>query len=73
MKLINDTLKSPSGKWSRKSITMLVSFVICVIIWFLDQVIQLKVSEFIFWGFISLTGGISLTTILDKHNEKDSF
>ena len=71
-KLINDTLKSPSGKWSRKSLTMFVSFVILIVMWLLDQVFQLKVSEFIFWGFTSLAGGISLMTVLDKYsNEKD--
>ena len=72
MKIINDTLKN-NGKWSRKSLTAFVSFVIAVIIggyivvsdWFLQKEINRYAID-VFFGFLALSGGIFGLTVIDK-------
>lgn len=73
MRLIDDTLKSPDGKWSRKSLTMLVSFVICVIlggyIVVSDKVLDQEVNQYaieVFDSFMILVATLSGVTVLDK-------
>lgn len=72
-KLINDTLKSPSGKWSRKSLTMFISFVISInlgtYIVVSDYVLKQEINRYaidVFQGFLILTGALSGVTVWDK-------
>lgn len=66
MKIINDTLKTPSGKWSRTSLTMFFSF------WFgsVYSFISLYKYGFDFWVFLTFLGvatGMKVIDIFDKH------
>jgi len=69
-KIINDTLKSPNGKWSRKSLTMLVSFVVTIFlggkIVFTKEVNSSAID--VFQGFLLLVGALSGITVWDKQN-----
>jgi len=72
-KLINDTLKSPNGKWSRKSLTMFVSFVIAIIlgtyIVIANYITERPINQYaieVFYGFLLLSGGTSVLTVYDK-------
>jgi hypothetical protein len=72
MKLIQDTLKSPDGKWSRKSLTTLVSFVNAIAVgWFI--VVSANVNIYaisVFYGFLGLGGGALALTVVDKIRNK---
>lgn len=65
-KIINDTLKSPEGKWSRKNLTMFTSFVVAIIIGFFIVVNYEQSATEIFYGFILLSGGTSVLALYDK-------
>lgn len=64
--LINDTLKSPEGKWSRKSLTMFTSFVVAIIMGFYIVIKYEQAATEIFYGFILLSGGTSVLALYDK-------
>lgn len=77
-KLINDTLKSPSGKWSRKSLTMFISFLISInlgtYIVISDYVLEKEINRYaidVFNGFLILTGTLSGVTVWDKLSNKN--
>mgnify|MGYP005991133571 CR=1 FL=1 len=67
MKLIDDTLKF-RGKWSRKSLTVLVSFINSIFVgWYI--VLQPEVNPYavsVFMGFLGLGGGTLALTVIDK-------
>jgi hypothetical protein len=79
-KIINDTLKTPkTGKWSRKSLTMFVSFIMSIIIgiyivisdYFLHEEINRYAID-VFYGFLVIAGGTSVLTVWDKmKNRRD--
>ena len=72
MKIIDDTLKGPNGKYSRKSLTAFVSFVVSilygVVLDFLSSVFawDFTPKEYIFFGFLGLAGGAITLTVMDK-------
>jgi hypothetical protein len=72
-KLINDTLKSPSGKWSRKSLTMFTSFIISInlgtYIVVSDYVLEKEINRYavnVFESFMFLTAALAGITVADK-------
>ena len=66
-KILKDTLKSPTNnKYSRKSITMFVSFLMCLEIAIAYQ-FDVNTPEFVFWGFIGMTGSITGVSVADKY------
>lgn len=72
-KIVNDTLKTPKGKWSRQSLTFFVSFIISILLGiiatFLSYFLNITVNEtamHIFDGFMTLTGVMSGTSIVSK-------
>lgn len=78
-KIIKDTLQGPNGKWSRKSLTAFVSFIVSVLLgayivisdYFLDREInQFAIS--VFYGFLALGGGTLGLTVIDKIKNKDN-
>ena len=72
-KLINDTLKH-RGKWSRKSLTTFVSFMLAVLTG-CYIVLTLEVNMYaisVFYGFLGLGGGSLALTVLDKITRKNS-
>jgi len=68
MKIINDTLKNPEGKYSRKSLTALVSFINSLAVgWYI--VVSPEVNIYavsVFYGFLGLGGGTLALTVVDK-------
>lgn len=79
-KIISDTLKSPNGKWSRKSLTMFVSFIMGILVG-----ITIVVSHFItdteisrdavwvFYGFLTMAGYNGKLTLDDKKNYRENY
>ena len=72
-KIIDDTLKNPNGKWSRKSLTMLVSFIMCILIGtyivISNYITETEINKYaieVFYGFLLLSGGTSALTVYDK-------
>jgi hypothetical protein len=78
MKLFNDTLKN-NGRWSRKSITMLVSFIMAcltgIYIVVSDYILEDKEinrwSVDVFNGFILLVAGLAGITVADKFTPRN--
>lgn len=71
-KIITDTLKH-RGKWSRKSLTAFVSFIVAVIIGVYivvsDFVLEQEINRYaisVFYGFLGLGGGTLALTVIDK-------
>ena len=76
-KIINDTLKGPSGKYSRKSLTMFISFVMSILsgvfILLSDKFLSKEINQYaidVFYGFLLLSGGTSVMTVWDKFKNK---
>jgi len=74
-KLIDDTLKSPNGKWSRKSLTMFSSFLVCIIlgtyIVISNYITKTPIANNaidVFQGFLLLVGALSGITVWDKQS-----
>jgi hypothetical protein len=73
MKLFENTLKSPNGKWSRKSLTLFVSFVVSIILgvyivssdFILDKEINKYAIE-LFKGFMILVASLKGATVVEK-------
>lgn len=77
VKILNDTLKSPNGKYSRKSLTMFTSFVVAILlgiyIVFANLITTTPVSEQatdVFYGFLAMAGGTTIITVWDKIRNK---
>lgn len=69
-KIINDTLKSPNGKWSRKSLTMLLSFIVAISLGIkivFSKEINTNAID-VFNGFLLLVGALSGITVWDKQS-----
>jgi hypothetical protein len=73
MKLINDTLKKPSGKWDKQALTMFVAFCITIILgcyivtsdYFLNKEINRYAID-VFFGFVALSSGQAAMNIWNK-------
>ena len=77
--IINDTLKSPNGKWSRKSLTMFTSWIMAILsgvfILISDRILTKEINQYaidVFYGFLVLSGGTSIMTVWDKLRNKKS-
>lgn len=72
MKILQDTLKSPNGKWSRKSLTLFVSFIIAIILGSYIVVaphISVVINQYaieVFNSFMLLVAALSGITVADK-------
>lgn len=74
-KIIDDTLKSPNGKWSRKSLTMFVSFMVCIALGvyivgsnYITETPVANNAIDVFNGFLLLVGALSGITVWDKQS-----
>lgn len=79
MKIFEDTLKSPNGKWSRKSLTLFTSFLISIILGFYivtsDFILKKEINKYsieVFNSFMLLTGALSGITVADKFTPKNN-
>ena len=73
MKIINDTLKYPNGKWDKQSLTMFISFIITIILGmvmvtlsYILETPENPTAENIFNTFALLTGTLSGANIANK-------
>ena len=78
-KLIDDTLKSPNGKWSRKNLTTFVSFVIAILLSFIiiGGNISFKIpidnnAVIIIFGFLTMAGYQGSLALKDKIDNRNS-
>lgn len=76
-KLVDNILKSPNGKWSRKSITLFTSFAISIIlgtyITLSDFIIEEEINKYaieVFNGFMLLVAALTGATVVDKFATK---
>lgn len=77
LNIINDTLKAPNGKWSRKSLTMFSSWIMSILsgsfILVSDYFLKKEINQYavdVFYGFLLLAGGTSAMTVWDKIRNK---
>ena len=78
MKIFKDTLQQ-NGRWSRKSLTMFISFVMACLtgIYIVVSDYVLKDKEInryasdVFNGFLLLTGGLAGISVADKFTGRD--
>lgn len=75
IKILEDTLKGPNGKFSRKSLTAFFSFIMACLVgvfivisdWFLPELKTInQYAIMVFWGFLSLAGGAITLSVVDK-------
>lgn len=73
MKIWNDTLKNEEGKYSRKSLTALTSFLLAILIGLYLVTVHLysdkepyKHAIDVFYSFLALGGGTLVLTVIDK-------
>jgi len=77
-KLFRDTLQASNGKWSRKSLTMLVSFVASLIVGFyivVSDLFKIEINKYaieVFDGFLILTAALTGATVWDKIANKST-
>lgn len=71
-KLVNDTLKSPNGKYSRKSLTMFTSYGVAIIMGFYIVVCYSEHALFVFYGFLAMATGQSILALKDKIESRNS-
>lgn len=71
-KIVNDTLKEPDGKWSRKSLTAFIAFNAAIIYEFILPFISNKKgfefshNQYVFEGFLLLVAAVLGLTVWDK-------
>lgn len=73
MKIFSDTLKSPNNKWSRKSLTLFVSFGISIVLGLYivgsDFILKEEINKYaieVFNGFMLLVAALTGATVADK-------
>lgn len=78
-KIIDDTLKSPHGKWSRKSLTMFVSFIVSILLGafivvsnYFTEVPVNNDAILVFAGFLSMAGYQGKLTLDDKKHLREN-
>ena len=64
-----DTL-TENGKYSRKSLTWLVSFASCMGMGMVDQFTHYKINDIVFLGFLGMATGQSIVSVIEKKTKK---
>lgn len=65
-KIIDDTLKSPNGKWSRKSLTSFFAFWLALLYEGVLPFLGLETKEYVFTTMMLLVGATLGLTVWDK-------
>lgn len=68
-KIWYDTV-TENGKYSRKSLTWLASFMCCVVMGIVDQFTSFKVNDVVFIGFLGMATGQSVVSLMEKSKKK---
>ena len=72
MKILHDTLKSPNGKWSRKSLTLFISFILSIVLGSYIVIaphFKVIINQYaieVFNSFMLLVATLSGITVADK-------
>lgn len=69
-KIIDDTLKEPCGKYSRKSLTMFVSVCMSVVLSFIIVLKYESSAELVLFAWLTMATGQSVLTLRDKFNQR---
>lgn len=70
-KLIDDTLKNPDGKWSRKSLTAFFGFIFALVYEIVLPLVELPTKEYVFITLLTLTGATLGLTVWDKKSKTE--
>lgn len=68
-KIWYDTL-TENGRYSRKSLTWLVSFGCCMGMGIVDQFTPFKINDIVFLGFLGMATGQSIVSVIEKKQKK---
>lgn len=68
-KIWYDTL-TEDGRYSRKSLTWLVSFFCCMAMGIVDQFTPFKINDVVFLGFLGMATGQSIVSVIEKKQKK---
>lgn len=71
MKILNDTLKNPRGKWSRKSLTAFASFAFAVSYEAICMWTGRGCNEYVFNGLLMLCAACLGLSVWDKQNNSN--
>lgn len=71
-KLIDDTLKTPKGKWSRTSLTMFVCLISALNYLFYELKVHGIFYVEAFYGLLGVATGMKWIDVLDKHKSKNA-
>ena len=70
-KLIDDTLKSPQGKYSRKNLTMFISIVISVALSFIIVIKYESNAIAVLYAWLAMATGQSILALRDKIKHRE--
>jgi hypothetical protein len=70
LKLINDTLKTPKGKWSRTSLTMFICLFAALDYLSYELISHGKFYIEAFYALLGVATGMKWIDVLDKHKSK---
>jgi hypothetical protein len=71
-KLIDDTLKTPKGKWSRTSLTMFTCLYAALSYLFYELQVHGKFYIEAFYGLLGVATGMKWIDVVDKHKSKQT-
>ncbi len=69
-KLIDDTLKTPKGKWSRTSLTMLICLIAALVYLGFESLYHGKFYIEAFYALLGVATGMKWIAVMDKHKSK---
>lgn len=69
-KIIDDTLKEPCGKWSRKNLTMFVSLNVAIIVSFITVFKYESNATAVLYAWLAMATGQSVLMLKDKMNQR---
>ena len=69
MSIKNDLLKTPKGKWSRKSVLLFASFLTAVLYEFTLPFFGVVTKEYVFIGLLVFAATLAGMTVYDKKKQ----
>lgn len=70
-KIVNDTLKSPNGKYSRKNLTMFLSMVVSIIVSFIIVLKYESNAIAVLYAWLAMATGQSVLMLKDKMHHRN--
>ena len=69
-KIVDDTLKEPCGKWSRKNLTMFVSLNVAIVVSFITVFKYEANATAVLYAWLAMATGQSVLMLKDKMNQR---